>query len=652
MKGWLMNYEAVPLYYWGKAKPQTEKVSWHPLVYHSLDVAASGKVLLQRHDRLRLRLADALGLQDDHLLLHWMVFFLALHDAGKFSESFQVQVPELFAELHGQPTNRSRSVRHDSLGFLFWKESLGPVVQQENWLGCPADRQGLRSFYKAFDPWVGAVTGHHGKPPSHQHGLILKHYFSDADQDAALAFCRQARELLLPQELQSELPPEFIRRSKHVSWWLAGIAVLADWVGSNQDFFTYTAPMEETPLAEYWQSAQDKAADALQEAGVLPSFTAPPRSLPQLFPDIAAATPLQRDMSQLTIGTGPQLFILEEVTGAGKTEAALMLAHRLMCADLGHGVYIGLPTMATANAMFARMEAVYGQLFAEASQPSLILAHSARDLSQRFRQTVLPDIHLAESDYGQNEEETASARCTAWLADNRKKALLAEVGVGTIDQALLAILYAKHQSLRLLGLLGKVLIVDEVHACDAYMHKLLQILLEAHASMGGSAILLSATLPQKMRRELAQAFCKGAGLEPPELRSEEYPLLTHLGVPDRVETPFATRESVQRTVSVNPLKTIDEVIAQVCQAAQAGQCVCWIRNTVADARAAFALLQDQIPADKLHLFYARFAMQDRLTIEEQALPEGTMENHRESCKPLYVKDFGESCGSGQLFMNQ
>jgi CRISPR-associated endonuclease/helicase Cas3 len=297
----------------------------------------------------------------------------------------------------------------------------------------------------------------------------------------------------------------------------------------------------------------------------------------------------------------------------------LLLAHRLMQADLGHGVYIGLPTMATANAMFARMEVAYGQLFAEASQPSLILAHSARDLSQRFRQTVLPDIHTAESDYGQNEEETAGARCTAWLADNRKKALLAEVGVGTIDQALLAILYAKHQSLRLLGLLGKVLIVDEVHACDAYMHKLLQILLEAHASMGGSAILLSATLPQKMRRELAQAFCKGAGLEPPELRSEEYPLLTHIGAPDRVETPFATRESVRRTVSVNPLKTIDDVIAQVCQAAQAGKCVCWIRNTVADARAAFALLQDQIPADKLHLFHARFAMQDRLTLEEQLL---------------------------------
>jgi CRISPR-associated endonuclease/helicase Cas3 len=108
-------------------------------------------------------------------------------------------------------------------------------------------------------------------------------------------------------------------------------------------------------------------------------------------------------------------------------------------------------------------------------------------------------------------------------------------------------------------------------------------------------------------------------MEAPELQSEAYPLLTHIGAPHRVETPFATRESVRRTVSVNPLTSIDDVIAWICQAARAGKCVCWIRNTVADARAAFALLQDQIPANNLHLFHARFAMQDRLAIEEQLL---------------------------------
>jgi CRISPR-associated endonuclease/helicase Cas3 len=103
--------------------------------------------------------------------------------------------------------------------------------------------------------------------------------------------------------------------------------------------------------------------------------------------------PLQRQVSQLTLGNGPQLFILEDVTGAGKTEAAMMLAHRLMSANLGHGVYVGLPTMATANAMFTRMAKVYQDLFAEGAQPSLILVPSARDLSQQFRQAVLHVPH-------------------------------------------------------------------------------------------------------------------------------------------------------------------------------------------------------------------------------------------------------------------
>ena len=107
-------------------------------------------------------------------------------------------------------------------------------------------------------------------------------------------------------------------------------------------------------------------------------------------------------------------------------------------------------------------------------------------------------------------EMSASAQCTAWLSDNRKKALLAQVGVGTIDQALIAVLPLHHQSLRLLGLSRNILIVDEVHAFDTYVERVLENLLEFHAAMGGSAILLSATLPQAQRQALISAYCSGA----------------------------------------------------------------------------------------------------------------------------------------------
>ena len=106
----------------------------------------------------------------------------------------------------------------------------------------------------------------------------------------------------------------------------------------------------------------------------------------------------------------------------------------------------------------------------------------------------------------------AGAHCNAWLADNRKKAMLTDVGVGTVDQALLAILPARHQSLRMLGLINKILLIDEVHACDAYMHELLCALIRAHAATGSSVILLSATLPQRQRQAFLNAYADGRGL--------------------------------------------------------------------------------------------------------------------------------------------
>ena len=106
-------------------------------------------------------------------------------------------------------------------------------------------------------------------------------------------------------------------------------------------------------------------------------------------------------------------------------------------------------------------------------------------------------------------EDTASAYCAAWLADSRKKAFLAAIGVGTVDQALLAVLPVRHQSLRLLGLGRSVLIADEVHAYDPYMHMLLRNLLTFHAAQGGSAILLSATLPHRTRQGCRTASYRG-----------------------------------------------------------------------------------------------------------------------------------------------
>lgn len=74
--------------YWGKARPENPSgPAYHLLAYHSLDVAAVGRVLLQRDQLMRPRLVSKTGL-DESALLSLVTFCLSLHDLGKFAEGF------------------------------------------------------------------------------------------------------------------------------------------------------------------------------------------------------------------------------------------------------------------------------------------------------------------------------------------------------------------------------------------------------------------------------------------------------------------------------------------------------------------------------------------------------------------------------------
>jgi CRISPR-associated endonuclease/helicase Cas3 len=62
----------------------------------------------------------------------------------------------------------------------------------------------------------------------------------------------------------------------------------------------------------------------------------------------------------------------------------------------------------------------------------------------------------------------------------------------------------------MLGLAGKVLVVDEVHAYDAYMQYLLARLLTWLGALGAPVVLLSATLPTPVAERLVRAYLSGA----------------------------------------------------------------------------------------------------------------------------------------------
>ena len=74
----------------------------------------------------------------------------------------------------------------------------------------------------------------------------------------------------------------------------------------------------------------------------------------------------------------------------------------------------------------------------------------------------------------------------------------------------MAVLKSRYNVLRMFGLAGKTVIVDEVHACDPYMQGLLRQLLRWLGKLGTPVVLLSATVTTASARALISAYLEGA----------------------------------------------------------------------------------------------------------------------------------------------
>ncbi|MFZ1429007.1 MAG: CRISPR-associated helicase Cas3' [Geminicoccaceae bacterium] len=301
-------------------------------------------------------------------------------------------------------------------------------------------------------------------------------------------------------------------------------------------------------------------------------------------------------------------MLIEDATGTGKTEAADLICQRLIALDRADGIYVGLPTMATADAAFARRaeNGFVDQVYA--APADLVLAHS-----RRHRKLAVVETR-AELEQG----ETA---CLDWFARSSKRALLTPIGIGTVDQALTGALRARYAPVRLAGLWRKVLVIDEVHAYDDYMLDVLVALLRHQASLGQHVILMSATLPSVMRDVLVSAFAQGAGWpQTPTLPSDRYPMFTvvHAHGSERPNLPERSGPWVQ----IEPLPGEADVETRLLAWALAGRSAIWFRNTVDEAVRSFERLHGQAVAAGLPLpllYHARYLPADRAAVEDALL---------------------------------
>ena len=378
---------------------------------------------------------------------------------------------------------------------------------------------------------------------------------------------------------------------------LSGLISVADWIGSSEEYFGID-PIEKD-LVKYTINSQEQARRVLEHlrwnASSEPTRL---RTFGEAFPFICEPYPIQRKAIELVdVLDRPGLIIIEAPMGEGKTEAALYLAER-WSSVLGHeGFYIALPTQATADQMFTRTVSF---LKGCDKKVNLALLHGHAVLSDEYQQIRIVGDEPDEPGY--------KVAAGEWFT-HRKRAILSPYGVGTIDQALLSVLPTRHYFVRLFGLAGKTIIIDEVHSYDLYMSTLLDRLLVWLRAMGSSVILLSATLPSSRRNDLLSAYIGHR----PTAQPLPYPRLTWIigDTEDGASFPSASSLSSDRPreVFLNWIEDDNQaILGKIKEAIVEGGTVAVICNTVAKAQNTYSFLKEHlsdIDVD-VDLFHARY----------------------------------------------
>lgn len=588
---------------WGISLKPGE-ASWHPLICHMIDVAMVALRLWQYllPPIVKNQMQASLGLDQEEHAGRWIAFFAGLHDIGKASPGFAFKWPEGAERLQDE-------------GF---KPGRADKVAPHGFVGAYRIGRLLTNFGLSRPNAVAvgrAVGGHHGLFPSpramdraeeNQGGARwLK---AQEDLAAVLAHVLGVDQLPVPGgDLLSD--SSFLIR-------LAGLTSVADWIGSNHDYFPFAG--DQVRLPQYPRRARWQAVKALIDLGW---FHRPGTVEPLPFHELFDFSPnrLQAQVEEVAARLdGPSLVLLEYPMGGGKTEAALYLANVLQARSGQQGFYVALPTMATSNQMFTRVSRYLANRF-PTQRINVQLLHGRADLNPSFAHLLrrgqgLPDTPVI----GDGQDPEANLLAAEWFT-HKKQALLAPFGIGTVDQALLAALDTKHYFVRLFGLAGKVVVLDEVHAYDTYMQSLLGHLLTWLAACGSSVVLLSATLPGRTRSELLTAYARGLGrAQKVELPPAAYPRITWLCSADAgvQEVDGVPHRKIQlRTFAANESVWMAALRAKLA----AGGCAAVLCNTVGRAQEVYKALRDYFAPDELLLFHARFPFDDRMRLEQAVL---------------------------------
>jgi len=518
----------------------------------------------------------------------------ALHDIGKISQGFQSKCPA-WLESNDLITT-STAQRWQNCENNHAKVSQFTV---QNLLLDSGNMEPESAYY-----WAVAVGAHHGylHRPTERDGLKSETGMSKDDnlqKDAAWEQQRQQTARRLIEHL-GPLPNNDIAPDSTRLWWLAGLISVADWIGSDANNFPADQNLES-------EASQHRARQAVEAIGFAYPTIQSGLVFSQLFPperpEDKPLTPNDLQLQALEVITEPGIYAIEAPMGLGKTEAALACAYRLLTEDKASGIYFALPTQVTSNRIHNRVSRFIQAICPSSENLSTRLIHANSWLMEGIN---LPKLSSTASDKPSDDARAAND----WFASS-KRALLAPFGVGTVDQALLAVVAAKHFFVRRFGLAGKVVILDEVHSYDFYTGSLIKVLCKILEELHCTVILLSATLTPERR----VALLGGTDTS----KTTAYPLITGRQTNGAFIPPHPAKPPKDKPVHIH-FKESNKAMKQAWEKAQQGACVLWICDTVANAQDTYAqfeaLAQQESQAPALGLLHSRFPYYRREELEE------------------------------------
>lgn len=610
---------------WAKTGDES---SWLSLEQHMIDSSDAAGFLFDEwlSNDIKALLQQKLLIDEAELriLTRWLA---GTHDVGKATKSFQFQLDyskhSWLSENVRNSGLSSKMTLATTLAVEYIPHSVSSYGILQHWLETKHDWHP-----KSAEMLATIIGSHHGYPPltgqlSKLDNLNRVHEsdWKDSWEELLSAITKyvQAEDVLVKYKtLRVPVTAQMI---------LTGLVVMSDWIASNTDLFPLSGPeimsIEKTTTTRSqhafsllappppWVPSTDFSSD-------IASFYQQRFSWPPHF----KTNSLQQKVAEIaTNATSATMLIIEAPMGGGKTEAGLAAADLLAQKLNSGGVMFGTPTTASSDGLFERTITWAKNTQDQSAVTSMFLAHSKNTLNTNFMNLRFP----TQNRFIESEQESHESRVMQhdWFY-GRYKGVLSHVVLGTVDQILRVALQSKHVMLRHLALAGKVIIIDEVHAYDSYMQTYLGRAIEWLGAYGVSVILLSATLPESIRNDLAHSYRRGlgAGVVPTEQTAEKldltYPRITEINSKTLIKHEI-NQISKNLCIQISEINdSLEQLEASLSTVHEKGGCAVVICNTVSRAQNVYDHLQVSF-GDDVSLLHARFTARDRKEKEEKLL---------------------------------